>query len=374
MGVKMKRRLLVLGTATIMALSLIGCGSEKEKALSSINPDKYVTLGDYKGLTVSLDSVEVTEEEIQDKIDTALKNNAEKKEITDRPIQKGDIVNIDYVGTKDGKAFEGGTSAEGGYELTIGSNSFIEGFEEGLIGSKIGDTVELPLTFPEDYHSEDLKGQDVVFTVSVNSISEETVPQLSDEVAAKIDKECKTVAEYKEKVKQDLISSKKQSAQSSLNTKIFELACSNATVKNTPEWLVENKIVSYRESAELFAKNYNMEFADFLSAMGQTEEQFTETSKTYAATAADQALITYAIAKAEKLTLTDEELQDAITLYTTNGGYETEEKFKEETDMESFEEYLVKNKVLEMLVENAKLQDADGNAVDQSYFGADTTK
>ena len=370
----MKRKLLVFGTATMIALSLIGCGSDKEKALSSINPDKYVTLGDYKGLTVSLDSVEVTEEEIQNKIDTALKTNAEKKEITDRPIQKGDVVNIDYVGKKDGKAFEGGTSSEGGYDLTIGSNSFIEGFEEGLIGSKIGDTIELPLKFPEDYHSEELKGQDVVFTVSVNSITEETVPQLSDEVAAKIDKECKTVAEYKEKVKQDLISSKKQSAQSSLNTKIFELACSNATVKNTPEWLVENKIVSYRESAELFAKNYNMEFADFLSAMGQTEEQFTETSKTYAATAADQALITYAIAKAEKLTLTDEELQDAITLYTTNGSYETEEKFKEETDMEAFEEYLVKNKVLEMLIENAKLQDADGNTVDKSYFGAEKSE
>ena len=153
----MKKQIGAVVLAGVMMLSLTGCGSnEKAKKYS-----KYVELGDYKGIEYTMDVAEVTDDQVNQQIDSFLDGLAETEEVTDRAVEDGDTVNIDFTGTKDGEEFEGGSSE--GYDLVIGSGSFIDGFEDGLIGHEIGDEVSLDLTFPEEYpQNEDLAGQDVV--------------------------------------------------------------------------------------------------------------------------------------------------------------------------------------------------------------------
>jgi trigger factor len=142
--------------------------------------DDYIKLGQYKGVKVTVDQLTVTDDNVNTAIQDDLKANATTEEVTDRKdVQNGDIVNIDYEGLKDGKAFDGGTST--GYDLTIGSGKFIPGFEDKLIGAKVGEKVSIDLTFPADYQQADLAGQAVVFNVTVNSIKKQVIPELTEE-------------------------------------------------------------------------------------------------------------------------------------------------------------------------------------------------
>ena len=144
--------------------------STEAAAAEKADPGKLTKLGTYKGVEVKKNSTEVTPEELEQRIQGILDANPEYIEITDRPAQNGDIVNIDFVGMKDGEAFDGGTAED--FPLELGSNSFIDGFEEGLVGAEAGSELSLNLTFPEDYFNADLAGQEVVFDVTVNSIEE----------------------------------------------------------------------------------------------------------------------------------------------------------------------------------------------------------
>ena len=188
----MKKQIGAVVLAGVMMLSLTGCGSnEKAKKYS-----KYVELGDYKGIEYTMDVAEVTDDQVNQQIDSFLDGLAETEEVTDRAVEDGDTVNIDFTGTKDGEEFEGGSSE--GYDLVIGSGSFIDGFEDGLIGHEIGDEVSLDLTFPEEYpQNEDLAGQDVNFKVTINSISVKNTPELTDKVVAD-NTDYDNVEDYKE--------------------------------------------------------------------------------------------------------------------------------------------------------------------------------
>lgn len=188
--------------------------SESEAATEAAErPDykalDYVKLGDYKGLEVTLASTDVTDEEVEQQVETNLNNNDKSEEIKEGTVENGDVANIDYEGKLNGKAFDGGTAK--GYDLTIGSGSFIDGFEDGLIGKKIGDTVDLNLTFPKDYSSTDLAGKEVVFTVKINSVKR--APKLTDELAAEIsNNEYKTAEAYNNYIKEDLEKTKKKTS------------------------------------------------------------------------------------------------------------------------------------------------------------------
>ena len=356
----MKKKYVLIGAALVMALSAIGCGKEAT-TLKELNPSKYVTLGDYKGLEVASESTEVTEEEVESEIESILQNNAEEKEVTGRAIKEGDIVNIDYEGKLDGVAFEGGSTNGAGTDLTIGSGRLIDGFEDGLVGKNTGDKLDLNLQFPAEYPKAELAGKPVVFSVSINAIKEKIVPELTDELVQKIDSACKTVDEYKAVVKSNLETSKKTTAENTTFNSLMEQAVANSKIKDAPEWLLTDKKDQIYKSAESYAKNYGMDFSSFVTQyLGQTEAQFEEEAVKYAQMGAQQSLVVYAIAKAEKLDLSDEEISDAITLYSKNYGYETEEKFKEETDMNAFEEYILKSKVQNFLFDNAKITDAAG--------------
>lgn len=364
----MKRKFLYTGIAAL-ALVLAGCGNASEKSLSDINPDKYVTLGDYKGVEVTLDSIAVSENDIDEEINGVLKSAAERKEVTGRAVQEGDIVNIDYEGKKDGVAFKGGTAQ--GYDLTIGSHVFIDGFEERLIGAKKGDTLDLNLTFPEGYRkNEELSGQPVVFTVTVNSIQEEIIPELTDEKAAELDSTAENVEEYRNNVRDRLATSNRQTAQNGALNDAFNIAYQNAEVKEVPDWLLEQKVDLLKQTAEQYASNYNMELAEFLSQyMGQTEEEFNEECQAYGREAAQQSLVMYAIAKAEGLTLGDDERKTALSYYTKLFGYPSEEELAKDA---TFDEYVLKERVVKFLLKNASVKDSEGNAVDAAdYLGID---
>ncbi|WP_243130543.1 MULTISPECIES: trigger factor, partial [Roseburia] len=170
---------------------------------------KYITIGQYKGLTLDNSVEAVTDDMVDGRVQEELQNKAE--EVTEGTVQNGDIVTINYVGTKDGVAFDGGTANN--YELTIGSGTFIDGFEDGIIGMKKGQTKDLDLTFPEEYSSEELAGQEVVFKVTLQSFKR--APELTDDWAAK-NTDCKTAEDYKKEIRKTLEEEAKTSAQNTL--------------------------------------------------------------------------------------------------------------------------------------------------------------
>ena len=190
MRFKMQKRLIAAIAVCALSVSAIGCGSgtgtAKNSKIRSYDVEKYVTLGDYDGMEVEVaGDFDVSDDEVVDYINGMLTYYPSYEDTDKQTVEEGDCVNIDYEGKKDGVAFDGGTAQ--GYVLEIGSGTFIEGFEEGLIGVNVGDTVDLNLTFPENYQSADLAGADVVFTVTVNKIVkkvEASYDQLTDEYVA----------------------------------------------------------------------------------------------------------------------------------------------------------------------------------------------
>lgn len=281
----------------------------------------YVTLGDYKGLTLSV--AEVTDEDINNYIQTNLLDaNVSYEQIKEGTIKNGDTVNINYVGKKDGVAFDGGTDdSEEGYNLEIGSGNFIPGFEEGLVGKKIGDTVDLDLTFPEDYQNEELKGQAVVFTVTINYVcGDEKKPELTDDFVAS-NTAYKTVAEYKDSVK-EIINNQNVSI---ANQDVWNQVLEGATVSEYPEEdikLTQTSMLNYYNS---MAQSYGMELDDVLSTFGTTQETFNEDTRETAESIVKEKLVALAIAKTENLEISDELYNEKLETYAANYGYESAE-------------------------------------------------
>lgn len=264
---KMKKRVTsILAGVCAAAMLLTGCSSEIS--------NEYVTISQYKELEVPMvEQVEVTDEMVEEEIHMILESAAEYIEVSGRAAQFGDMANINYVGRLNGEAFEGGTAD--GYDLELGSATFIDGFEEGIVGKEIGDVFDLELTFPEDYGSADLAGQKVVFEVTLNSITEVKVPELTDEWVQSYSETAKTVEEYKAEEKVKLQEYYEQSAKAQLEEAAWEKFMENTTVNkyNTEE--LQSLISLQQEQYKLAAEEYDMEFAEFIEAYtGLTEEEF----------------------------------------------------------------------------------------------------
>lgn len=344
----MKRRIALFALLVAAVTTMTACGDE-------VNPNKYVTLGEYKGIEVSVaPKDEVTQEEIDNYIQSAVEGQTTYADVTGRAIQTGDTVNIDYVGKKDGVEFEGGSSTDGGYDLEIGSGSFIEGFEEGLIGANIGDTLDLNLTFPEDYSSADLAGADVVFTVSVNSIKEAVIPELSDELVPTLAAECTTVDEYKEYVKNLLEEQVQTSFDQTVQSTAFQNVFAASTVSEPPQDMIDYYVEQTMLNADTYAGYYGLEREAFITEQLQmTMEDFEAQAQEMAIEASKQELVVRAIAKKEKLTVKSDEINTFATENMTMYGYESAEAMIEEIGESEIEYYLLNTKVLEFLAENA---------------------
>ena len=316
-----------------------------------------VTLGQYKGLTLyEVDSSVIAQELLE-----LVEGYAELKEVK-RAAVEGDTVNINYVGKKDGVAFEGGTDdSEEGYNLELGSGTFIDGFEEGLIGAKAGEVRDLELTFPENYGNAELAGQAVVFTVTVNSVQEMVTPELTDEFA-KENLEFDTVAEYVTalyKVRND------EAFREQITTALME----SSTVENYPAELIETEKQSlvdyYMYYAELYGSYYGMDAETTLTAMFGFESTaaLEEYAQEYAFNVAKNALILSEIAVQENLTISQEEYQRRASIYATSYGYEDVESFEADYGAETVFEAITSDYIFDYIVSQANIIKAEDDAV-----------
>lgn len=314
-----------------------------ETGADEIDPGK-VTLGEYKGLEIEGMSTEVTDEEVEIQINRLLAQNPTYVEITDRPAQLGDIVNIDYVGMKDGVAFQGGTAD--GHDLELGSQSFIDGFEEGIVGASKGDELSLNLKFPEQYHSADLAGQEVVFDVTVNSI-EEKKESVLDEAFVQSMTDFTTVEEFRVDVRAEMISQNEANAEYMKETQALKAAIDNATFECNPE-AIEVEYQSRRSMYDSMAAGYGMATADYIAAMGGDAESFEAELRDLAEQVIKQKLIVDAIAKAEKL-----EADDISRQKVADGEGMDVQTLVESYGQEAVDDVALTYKVVGFLAENA---------------------
>ncbi len=309
----------------------------------------YVTVGEYKGLNIVVEPKDVSDADVESSVNAEIQ--AKELYETEGTVEDGDLVNIDYEGKKDGVAFAGGTAQ--GADLKIGSDSFIDGFEDGLIGVKVGETVDLDLTFPEDYPSEDLAGQAVVFTVTVNYI----VPELTDDLAAVLSEEAYVTADsYRESVRETLAS---EDQRFQVYNEIMTQVYNTCTVNDYPQELVDFAMASIKNSYIQAAQESGMSLSDLVAAYGMTEEQFDEVLLQNIKGSLQQELILKAIAETEGITVSDEEYEAGCEEYAASYGYPTVEQFKEDFDRPTVEISLMMEKTMEMISDNAVIEEAE---------------
>ena len=368
-----KVRIGAIVLAGVMMLGLTGCGSNKVKYYS-----KYVKVGDYKGIEYTMDITEVTEDDIQSKLDSFLDGLKTKDEVTDRAVQDGDIVNIDYVGTMNGEEFDGG-SAEG-YDLTIGSGSFIDGFEAGLVGHNIGEKVTLALMFPDEYPNDpDKAGKPVSFDVTINSISVENVPELTDALV-KDNTDYDTIDAYKESIRKDLEDQNKTTAENNAKRDVFDKVVANAEISGYDETEVKNLIdeefSNFKQQAASY-ESYGYSYEDFLAMYGYTSEDALKSVITdYVKEYLNQKMVLYCVADNEGIKVTDEErdekVQEIVDMYS---GKKSADDILEEYGEEYFDVSILTQKVMDYLMENAvKVDSTEEETTEASEETEDTTE
>lgn len=271
-----------------------------------------VTLGDYKKLKAGKEKITVAAKDVNEIIDRMRQGFAEKKDV-ERAAKDGDEVVIDFVGKKDDVAFDGGTGTD--YPLTLGSNSFIPGFEEGIVGKKAGETFDLALTFPKDYHVADLKGAKVVFTTTLKSVKEIELPEVDDEFASKAGP-FKTVAELKDDIKRELTAQKEREAGEKLKDELVKQLVEVSTVP-VPEILLNDQAESIERDMTQNLMYQGLTLDQYLDNKGfESKEKWIETEVKDAAKKRVQAgLVLSELSKVEKIEATSKELDDHVNLY-----------------------------------------------------------
>jgi len=280
----------------------------KFTAVVTVKPE--LELGAYTGIKVEKVEYTVTADEVSDELDRARERAARTIEVIDREVKDGDIVNLDYCGKVNGVAFKGGTAEK--QELTIGSRTFIPGFEEQMVGMKIGETKDLNVKFPDEYHSEDLKGKDAVFTVTVNGIKVKEVPEMSDELVKEISR-FDTVDAYREDIEKRLTDSKTKQAEMENENKLIE-AIVEATKVEIPDCMVNTQLDFMLKDLEArIGYMYGgMKIADYFKYTGSSEEQYKQENKEIALKNVKTRLVLEEIIKKENLYVTDEEFNKEI--------------------------------------------------------------
>lgn len=350
-----KKKWIIIGAAVLVAaavtVTLLLMDGGKPYANYDLN--EYITVGEYTGLEVDGFEVSVTKKEINTRIQENLTAAGTTKTVESGKVADGETVIIDFVGKVDGETFDGGSSND--YSLTIGSGSFIDGFEDGLIGTEVGETVDLNLTFPEDYSATELAGKDVVFTVTVKSRQILVIPEL-DDAFVKDNSDVETVAEYKTFIKDQLTQEKTDAAVLEQKETLWGNIVTSSEVIKYPDKEVQAVIDSTIAEYKGYAEQYEMEYVDFLQQYVGVEDEadFNEQVSEYAKVLVKEEMIIYYIADKEKITTTGDEYDQFITDTLADYGY-TEESFKE-TQGKSYEEAVGKDTIQRQLYLN-KVQD-----------------
>jgi trigger factor len=310
-------------------------------------------LGEYKGLTASKDSVEVSDEEIIKELDGVREQNSRLVDVTDRAIEDGDKVNIDFEGFIDEVAFEGGKGES--YDLTIGSHSFIDNFEEQLIGKNIDEELDVTVNFPEEYQQPDLAGKPALFKVKINGIKYKELPELDDDLAKDVS-EFDTIEEYKASIKANLIEKAETQATNKLKDTLLEMAVENATL-TLPDPMVdlEAENMTYEMAQRLQYQGLSIE--QYFQYTGQNMDSLKESMKGEAEKKIKARLVLEAIAKAEGIEATDDDVEAEIVKMAEMYNMEVD-KIKEtigEDEKDSIKQDLLNQKAYDLIVENANV-------------------
>ena len=337
----MKKKLMTVLLAGMMILAA-GCGIKGN-----------VTIGEYKGLALT----SVSETEVEAELQAMLESMAELVEV-DRAAEDGDTVNINYVGLLNGEAFEGGTdNSEEGFDLELGSNSFIDGFEEGLVGAVAGEKRDLNLTFPENYGKEELNGQAVVFQVTVNAVKESVVPELTDEFIAEQAPEYPTVEAYTNALRENM-------NQNSYYKQVTEqiMASSEVEKYNEADVLLRKEMLisEYTAYAEYYGSFYGLDTESaIMYILGfESMDAFEEEIGAYAYEVEKNAMIIEEIAKLENIQVSDEEYAAKTAEMVEYYGYTDLTEFEEANGKDNITESILAELVMNFIIDNAVITQA----------------
>lgn len=361
----MIKRILTMTLVLALTLGMAACGGKNYMGTYEYNLDDYVVLGEYKGLEYKSEKITVTDEEIQAEIKARLEaakgKEGFKLEMKDEAVEIGDTLNIDFEGKLNGVSFEGGTSTN--FDLEIGSGQFIPGFEEGLVGKKIGETVDLNVTFPEGYGSAELAGKPVVFTVKINGGNRPIAPEYNLDFVTGTT-EYKTIEEFEASVKQELESIKEENALTAMQNTLWGMVVEGSEIKGYPEGEVDVKKKDNMDYYTSYAQQSGMDLTSFVQAyFGMNEEEFQEYMDSYSKAVIDQEMVMYAVAKEENIGISEKEYGDLILLTLKEQGFESDEAFKTASGA-SFEDYAGKEnlqktflleKIIKFIVDEAKI-------------------
>ena len=315
----MKKRIIGIVVLSMIITSVLGAcskgseGTSTATATAEYDYKEYIDLADYKNMPYYTEEFEATEEEVNEQIEMILLYATEMETVTEGVVEDGDNINVAFVGKIDGEEFEGGTSES--YDITVGTTTMIDGFVEGLIGKKIGETVTLNLKFPDDYHSTELQGKDVVFDVTINSKNISKTPELTDDFV-KTYYEAENVDAFKEQIKNDIINEKKSSFESTLKNNLWTVILDKTQIKSYPEEelaIAQEQVDQIEQSYRDNAESYGLEWADFLTTlMGTDEEGFAARMEEYKDSIIKNNMVSAAIAKEEGISLSDSEYKNRI--------------------------------------------------------------
>ena len=310
-----------------------------------------VKLGEYKGLEVDKVSTRVTQKEVDAKIQEEAEKNAREIVVTDRPVADGDEVILDFEGFVDGEAFEGGKGEN--YPLTIGSGSFIPGFEEQLVGAEAEKEVEVKVTFPEDYHAEELKGKEAVFKCTVHEIKAKELPEIDDEFAAEVS-EFDTLEEYKADVKAKIKEQKAADGKRNQEDQAVEQAVKNAEYE-IPQPMIDTQTTQMVEDFAQRIQSQGITLEQYFQFTGLTAEKMMEDMKPQAIKRIETRLVLEAIAKAENIEITDEKVDEELAKMAESYKMEVEKlkEFMGENEKKQMKEDLAVQEAVTFLVENA---------------------
>ena len=323
-------------------------------ATVAIKPE--VTLGQYKGLEVQKESVEVTDEEVEAELKKAQEQNAREITVEDRPVKEGDVITLDYAGTIDGVPFDGGTATS--QKLEIGSHSFIDTFEDQLVGLNIGDEKDVEVTFPEEYHASDLAGKPASFHVKVLGITEKQLPEIDDDFAQDTT-EFDSLEEYKADVRAKLEQSKEERAKSEMENVLVEKAVEGATM-DIPDAMIDSQVEQMIDEFKQRVTYQGISFEQYLQFTGQNPEAFQESMRPEAVKRIQSSLVLEAIVAAENIEATDEDLNKEMEKMASMYQMDVEQiaSFIQDEQKENMKKDIAIQKAVEFLAAEAKVTEA----------------
>ena len=358
----MKKVLAIIVAGILLVSCLAACMGDEDVKNDSFdyltaNISDYIVLGEYKGLQIDM-TPECSEDDIDDAITELLYENMIVNEITDRAAQNGDSVNIDFAGYLDGVQFDGGTAE--GYSLVLGSNSFIDGFEAGLVGVMPGQTVDLNLSFPEVYRNNpDLAGKPVLFKVTLNYIEESEYPEYNDEFVNTISEGKYTnTVDYSNYIRDTLNQQLATEIETYKQSFLMDMVSEATEVKDYPLSEYEANYNEFVEAYTSYAEQYEMSIADFMRMFyGISEEEFYETAKEYAYETVVQNLIIGGIAQSENISITDEYYEERLVTLAEENKFNSAEEFVSYYGEDYLRFYMVQEKVLDFVEDNSVVID-----------------